>query len=257
MNNPNIVYEQPLTERIRNLLRLEHLFETACYTMERPSMLGSRVCLATLIDINDLMSRTDVRAELIKEMDRHIKTLIGYQQVPEVDSDRLTSTLDQLKELQGVLRGGGFDPGRVLRKDELVFSVKQRQAIAGGTCSFDLPAYHHWLNTPASERLARLKHWFQDLGPLQQGVDLVLKLVRDSATTEQAETREGFYQQDLDPNTACQLIRVTLATDCKFFPEISGGRHRATIRFLSPSPTSGRATQTNQHVRFGIQFCTI
>ncbi|MGH8580616.1 MAG: cell division protein ZapD [Gammaproteobacteria bacterium] len=251
-----IAYEQPLNERTRAFLRLEHLFACVDHSLRQPSPWDSRNCVTGLIDISDLLPRIDIKAELIKELDRDQSKLASLETRAGVDMERLGETLQQIHTVLGALRANGYDPGQALRTHELVFAVKQRLNMAGGTCSFDLPAFHYWLNQPSGVREEQLSHWVQDLSVVRQGLDLVLRLIRSSSEPASQLARQGFFRQDLDPNASYQMIRVFLPGDARCFPEISGSRHRFTIRFMQPSP-EGRASKSERDVKFDLQCCVI
>ena len=70
-----ITYEQPLNERVRTFLRLEHLFDKEDHFLAQTSEWDSRASLSLLLDIIDMLARSDVKTELIKEMERHAVTL--------------------------------------------------------------------------------------------------------------------------------------------------------------------------------------
>jgi len=252
-----VFYEQPLNERIRAFLRLEYLFTLVSHNIDQPSEWGSRTTLAGLIEVNDLLSRFDLKAELIKELERHSQVLGGLRQNPKVDPNRLQSTLSDVSELLATLRSAQCQPAQLLRKDELVYSVKQRLPIPGGTCNFDLPGYHHWLTRPAQARVEQLHNWFNDLLIIRKGVEKALAMVRDSAHPVFVVAVAGFYQQPVDPNVICQLVRVGVTADANVFPEISGGKHRFTIRFLEQPNTANRPTQTHQDIQFELQCCNL
>ena len=63
-----IIFEQPLNERMRNLLRLEHLFHLISFRTNEPSEWDCRSILESLLEINDLLTRSDLKTELIKEL---------------------------------------------------------------------------------------------------------------------------------------------------------------------------------------------
>ena len=88
-------------------------------------------------------------------------------------------------------------------------------------------------------------------------MELVLRLIRDSAHPQTVIAVAGFYQQLVDPNTVCQLVRVVLPGSLQAFPEISGGRHRFTIRFLEQPSSASRAVQTDMDVTFELQCCNL
>lgn len=251
-----IAYEQPLNERTRAFLRLEHLFGCVDHSLNQSSPWDSRCCVTGLIDLLDLLPRIDIKAELIKELERHQGKLTGLETRVGVDLERLSETLQQIHGVLGALRANGYDPGQTLRGHELVFAVKQRSNMPGGTCSFDLPAFHYWLNQPSTVRGEQLRHWLQDLSVVRQGLDLVLRLIRGSSEPASQLARQGFFQQDLDPNASHQMIRVFLPADARCFPEVSGSRHRFSIRFMQPS-TGGRASKSESDVKFELQCCVI
>lgn len=253
----DIVYEQPLSERIRTFLRLEHLFEVIAANAPGESEWNSRVAIAAMIDITDLLSRSDLKAELMKELDRQAAVLAGLKRNPRVDLGRLEDALTSLDGVMVSLRAPDYQPGQTLRRDELVAAIRQRIAIPGGTCNFDLPAFHFWLTAPAPRRIARLRGWSADLEALREGIDLALKIIRSSAAPSHETASAGFFQQPLDTSVSCHLIRVGLLAASAFFPEVSAGKHRFTIRFLTQPETQGRPSQTGEDVPFVLERCVM
>ena len=61
-----VIYEQPLNERIRTFLRLEHLFDKEDHFLAHISEWDSRASLSLLLDIIDMLARSDIKTELIK-----------------------------------------------------------------------------------------------------------------------------------------------------------------------------------------------
>ncbi|MGQ0658754.1 MAG: cell division protein ZapD [Chromatiales bacterium] len=252
-----IFYEQPLNERIRAFLRLEYLFDLVAHSINGVSAWESRMAMAGLIEINDLLSRFDLRAELIKETERHSQVLTGLRQHPNVDAKRLQLTLNKLNQLLTTLRSDQCQPAQLLRKDELVYSVRQRLPIPGGACNFDLPGYHFWLSRPAEARVAQLHNWLRDLAVIRDAVAEALSLIRESAHPLFVVAPSGFYQQPVDPTVICQLVRVGVAIGANVFPEISGGKHRFTIRFLAQPNTAVRPVQSADDIEFELQCCNL
>ena len=79
-----IVYEQPLNERIRNCLRLEHLFLAVQEGLSGDGFWNARTALVSMIEISDLLSRSDTKGELIKELERQFGTLCSLRNNPGV-----------------------------------------------------------------------------------------------------------------------------------------------------------------------------
>ncbi len=252
-----VYYEQPLNERIRIFLRLEMLFQQAWHHLNGETAWDSRSALAALDDICNVFGRSDLKTEVLKELERQTATLAKMERSPGVDRGRLGEILDELEVLTDRLYGLNGQPGSTLKHHELLGSIRQRSTIPGGTCAFDLPAFHLWLQEPAAERATALKSWLSAFGPIQQAIELVLRLTRHSATPTAEEAPEGFFQRNLDPNLPCQMIRVAVPGDAGCFAEISGGRHRFTVRFLNQPKLAERAVQVDQPIQFELTCCIL
>lgn len=251
------LYEQPLSERIRTFLRLEHLFAKAQHALTSIDPWSSRATLEAVIDIMAVISRADLKKEMIKELERHAATLQGLSRNPNVDPARLCEVLDAVKSQLSKLRNDENSWGQELRDDELISTVRQRSTITAGTCSFDLPALHYWLQASADQRVNDLRHWLRSFDLLNSSVSLCLKLVRESAIATHELAQSGFFQRTLETSTPCQMIRVCVFDDARCFPEISAGKHRFTVRFMSPAATRDRPSQTDADVEFDLHCCVI
>jgi cell division protein ZapD len=251
------VYEQPLSERIRTFLRLEHLFAKAEHALTSIDPWSSRTTLEAVIDIMAVISRADLKKEIIKELERHAATLQGLSQNPNVDPARLKDVLDAVKSQLTSLRTDENSWGQELRDDELLSTVRQRSTITAGTCNFDLPALHYWLQASADQRVNDLRRWLGSFRLLNSSVSLCLKLVRESAIATQELAQSGFFQRTLETSTPCQMIRVCLVADARCFPEISAGKHRFTVRFMRLAATKERPSQTDADVEFDLHCCVI
>ena len=248
-------YEQPLNERMRILLRLEFLFEQARHHSARESTWGTRAAVGSLLEILAILNRGDVRSEVLKELERHASSLSQYQFRPGVDSARLSSLLDTISRLRDRLNASGAQMAQVLKESEFLNSIKHRSAIPGGTCEFDLPDYNHWLSQNHERRVADLDRWFEILKPLSSAVDELLWLTRESAQPSEETAHAGMFQKNLNRESTYRLIRVTLAPHANVFPEISGGSHRFTIRYLRWEDVGERPVQTDQDISFKLTIC--
>jgi cell division protein ZapD len=252
-----VIYEQPLNERVRSFLRLEHLFNIADHHRPQDSQWDSRIAISCLLEILDLITRSDLKSDLIKELEKHTITLDVLKNNPNVDHQRLNDILSNINDYLNTLRDSEFQPGQRLKNDELITSIKQRISIPGGTCNFDLPAFHHWLHKSAQSRHDDLDSWRQDLLVIQESLTIALLMLRNSTTPVIENAESGFYQQPIESKLPCQLLRVFLPEDCNYFPEISGGKHRFTIRFMEQSSTSSRPVQTSNAVEFELHCCIL
>src|SRR5262252_1368031 len=140
-----LIFEQPLNERMRTFLRLDFLYNQAVHHNEIASQWGSRAAVASLIDILAIMTRGDVRSDVLKELEGQLTSLNEFQSKAGVDTQRLKTLMSNLLRLRADLMGAGSAVLQPLRDSEFLNSVKHRTAIPGGTCEFDLPDYYFWL----------------------------------------------------------------------------------------------------------------
>ena len=250
-----VVFEQPLSERMRTFLRLEFLYHQTMYHAENASSWGGRAAVGSLLDILSILTRGDVRSDVLKELDRQTLTLSRYQTQPGVDKNRLQGLLNHITTLQQGLTQAGTQYTQSLKESEFLNSVKHRSAIPGGTCEFDLPDYRHWLNKPFATREGDFGNWINLLTPLCESVSELLWITRASGASSEHVANRGLFQHSLERNTPCQLIRVSLSSQQDCFPEISGGQHRFTVRFLAFSDVRNRPSQVDQDVPFVLTCC--
>ena len=253
----NILYEHPLNERIRTFLRLEYLFKQAAYHLKNSSEWDSRATLNCVLEILAIFGNSNLKSELIKELERHSISMKRLEENPDVDAAQLSSLME---DIQGKMEGMHQINGQVaneLKNSEFLARIQQRSAIPGGTCDFDLPAFHYWLQQPSRERIRDLAQWLDNFDAAGQAIQLIMSLTRNSTPMKTTLATAGVYQRTLDPNRPYQLVRIELSPDLPYFAELSGGRHRFTARFLKFSITGERARHTDQDIEFKLACCVI
>jgi cell division protein ZapD len=254
--NDLVLYEFPLNERIRVFMRLEQLFQQVDHFMIGTSIWECRAVITTLMEILTIFSRNDLKSEALKELDRHNSVLSKMADNQKIDHAKLRQILQQLEKISGELYDTPGKIGHSLMENELFKSISQRSSIPGGTCAFDLPAYHHWLQRDEDLRRADLDKWLEPFHTIRTAIDLVLNFVRSSASPSSEHAHAGFYQKTLDHSLPFQLLRVGLPRKQNYFAEISGGKHRFTIRFMTVNATE-RPTQSNDEIDFQLTCCIL
>ncbi|MEW8223127.1 MAG: cell division protein ZapD [Candidatus Thiodiazotropha taylori] len=249
-----IHYEHPLNERIRTFLRLEHLFMQVDHFRPLADIWSNRAAIEGLLSIMSVFGRSDLKTEILKELERHVSNLERVRQQPGVNMQALGLVLDDLEQaIHQVYRMDG-QIARNLRSNEFLTAIMQRSSIPGGGCNFDLPQYHRWLNQPHEVRQDQMSEWMHELHPVREAVVLLLNLVRGSNLPSEETAQQGFFQKSLEPSSPAQLVRVGLPRHTNVFTEISGNKHRFSIRFLESIDT-GKPTQSKQNIPFQLTTC--
>ncbi len=251
-----LIFEQPLNERMRTFLRLDFLYNQALYHNEAPSQWGSRAAMSSLLDILAITTRSDTRADVLKELERHLSVLNEYQSKPGVDGNRLRTLMSNLLRLRTELLGTGAAFLQPLRDSEFLNAIKHRSAIPGGTCEFDLPDYFFWLSQPAETRMHTFGEWLGMLRPLCDAIAELLWLTRQSGRAREETAQGGVFHITFERESPSQLLRISLPASLGLYPEISGSHYRCSIRFLKWNGLDTRPTQAEADVRFVLSTCT-
>jgi cell division protein ZapD len=250
------LYEFPLNERIRIFMRLERLFQEMEYFNKGTTALDSRVVMGRLIEVLTIFSRYDLRSELLKEIDRHNQVLAKLLGNQHVDQTKVKHILEELEELGSQLYRNTGKLGQSLMEADLFKGISQRSAIPGGTCSFDLPSFHYWLEQDSSTRREDLALWLQPFDSIRSAIRLLMGFLRSSATATAETAYTGFFQKTLDHNLPFQLLRVFVDRQYPCFAEISGGKHRFTVRFMTQA-INDRPTPFKDDVDFRLTCCLL
>lgn len=250
-----LIFEQPLNERLRAYLRIDFLFNQSVYHAHSTSQWGSRAAIASLLDILAITTRMDIRADVLKELERQSTVMNEYLRRPGVDVDRLQSLLANLQRLRTGLLGAGSTHLQPLRESAFLAAIKHRSTIPGGTCDFDLPDFSFWLNQPNEQREQALAKWIAMLRPLCDSIAELLWLTRQSSQPRDQLATNGVFHITFDRQSPVQLLRVGVDPSLGIFPEISGSHHRASVRFVSWAGDHERPQQVTGDVPFQLSCC--
>lgn len=252
-----ITYEFPVNERIRTLLRLEDLYDRTAFfaTLEHP--LEHHAALMGLFEIMEVAGRADLKSDLIQELDRQRQTLEGLRDNPQISEEALDLVLSEIEQTHARLLEPSGKFAQHLRENEWLMAIKQRSTIPGGVCEFDLPSYHFWQQQPSQVRKEDLRQWLAPMLAIKDGVDIVLRILRDSAKVFQMVARGGAFQQ-MSGGKTVQLLIVSVANDLPYVPELSANKYAINVRFVSPANQSvDRPRQCEQDVEFRLSFCNL
>jgi cell division protein ZapD len=121
-----IVYEHPLSERIRTLLRLEDLFERIDYFVGKTDGEEHHVALLLIFEILEVASRADLKSDLLQELERQKQVLEALRDNPDISEEALENVLWQIDQSSSRLFQASGKVGQELRENEWLMSIKQR-----------------------------------------------------------------------------------------------------------------------------------
>ncbi|MBE9608911.1 cell division protein ZapD [Chitinilyticum piscinae] len=251
-----ISYEFPVNERIRTLLRLEKLYERTQLYAGKEHAQDHHTALLGIFEIMEVASRADLKSDLIQELDRQRQALAALRNNPQISEEALERVLQDIESTHAKLLDMTGKFGQYLRENEWLMAIKQRVTIPGGACEFDLPSYHYWQEQAPERRVADLERWLSPLLPIKHGIDIVLRLLRDSARTSHFVAKQGNFQQ-MSGGKTVQLLKIMLPGDTPAVPELSANRYAINIRFVVPSTSGERSRQIEADIPFTLAYCNL
>lgn len=247
-----IIYEYPFNELVRNMLRLEYLFNRFNHFARSDDAELHHNALVTLFELGDISARGDIKSLLLKEFERQKFTLNTLKSSKEVDQEKLQATLSELEHAASQINGSVIKPNAIIGDSDWLNAIRTRLHTPGGTSPVDLPGFYAWRHSPASSRRVLLQKFIYPMLPWQESCQLFLRLLRESGVSKEVLAHQGSFQQ-APSGKVYQLMRITLE-DPSLFAEISANKYLLSIRLLKCEQDLKPAL-INQDIPFKLTLC--
>lgn len=249
-----ILFEYPFNERVRALMRLESLLDRMMFFAKPGDAKHHQVALGALFDLLDATERTDMKGSVLQDLERQRGVLQSLREHPGVEPKTLAAMLVEIERVIVNLNAAG-KTGQELRANEWLSSLRGRLAVPGGGTQVDMPSFHAWQYRTEAQRCADLQKWMSSLMPLQAGIGMVMRLLRETGQATDAVAPQGAFQQMLAGKTY-QLLRVWVDESADVFPEISANKYMVWIRYSSQDGEQ-RPQAVNHDVAFKMTLCAL
>ena len=248
------IYELPLNERLRTFMRIEFLYSRLKYfSSNLDDNWQTRTVIHTLLEIYSILSRTDVRREVLADLDRYIMQMQRFQSAPDADNNMVNDVLEDLDSIKDQVVDVGTDYLLKLREDEFIASLLHRHTLPGGKAEFDMPKYKFFLESSKKNVVLQINRWIDVMRPICEGIDKLMWIIRESNEPIATVAVGGQYNHQIERRTQISLVRI-ITNDSNVYPEISGGRHLIAVRFFNQN-RDGEYVQFEDNVEFKISLC--
>lgn len=253
-SDTHIIFEQGLNEGIRIALRLEQLFKLFNAYVQLPDTMHIRSATNTLVSILEVIRRPDLKSKLIQSLSTQVAAAhqLPSQHTPtpqEAIINSLSECINNMHTISGRI-------GSALYHNEFLTSLNLHCNKLGGGSDDAMPAFAWWLSQPASLTQRDLQHWYQQIKPLPEVVEALLRVTRWNQQQAQITCENGFHAQQLNPSSHYQLLRLQLPKALAAYPQVSIGKHRLSIRFVRCDVASdNKQQQLSQNFDFILSLC--
>ena len=237
------------------MMRLDLLFDQLTYFSKAKNIWDNTNAINVINDILAFTNRTDIKSEVIKELERQQNIVQSLLSQPAVNEKKSIRLLEEIKLLTNELHAINGSIGQNIQQNIILNTAKQKSILPGSSGNFDSPLYLQWISQPSNQRSEQLIEWSSTFEPLNNAIKLALKTIRNSGDNTELIAENGFYQDNLELSKPYQLIRVAIPDTAEYFPEISAGKHRFSIRFLSAKNYYSNPEQVSDDIPFILCNC--
>ena len=250
-DNQVSVYEEPVVERVRKFIKIEAIFNKIIYFKDKEDRNESFVALQLLCELYELLSRSDIKSELIREIEGQNVYFKKIQEMPETDADKLNSVLEKQDVLLNLLHNVKSNHLDFLSQDILFKTILKNHRSPVQPASIDF-----WLSRDTTWKTNNLNLWLEPLLFIKKSIDFILELIRKSGNFKDKLAERGFYIKKLNPQKNILLVRIILTADLYYYPQVSVGKQRLNIMFMTKDENNN-LIQYQEDVQFILTTCAL
>ena len=250
-DNQISIYEEPVQEKIRKFIKIEFLFNKLFYFKHKENKHDNYIALLALCELYEILSRSDIKSELIREIENQNHYFKKIKEIPEANSEKLSSVLEKQKVLLQLIHGIESNYLEYLENDILFKTIAKNSINPLQPTSVEF-----WLSRDIVLRENQINLWTEPLLFIKKSVDFILEVIRKSGRFEDKLAEKGFFIEKLDPKKNILLIRITLTSDLYYYPQISVGKQRLNIMFMSKDDKNNLISH-KEDVTFILTTCVL
>tara|TARA_R110002110_G_scaffold121431_2_gene297245 strand:- start:81997 stop:82767 length:771 start_codon:yes stop_codon:yes gene_type:complete len=252
----SLIYEFPLNEKIRTLLRLEQQFICFRDCLARSQAYDAYSAITILVEIYKLLEYSAADKVLLEEQLKYHRSLERLTQTPSIDVVALNNVLAKIKSSTEALKNFNFSQVAFMQH-ELFKSYTNRMPLPGGTMCFDTPLLHYWLQQSTSQHQEYCESWIAEFQPVENGLLLLLHLLRQCHYPKSVVSKYGQFKQPLKQPHDVQLIKIEYDNALAVYPQFSGDKHRVNIQFFDGCLEQRTHKTTHQDIPFELTLCSL
>ncbi|MSQ80628.1 MAG: cell division protein ZapD [Candidatus Methylopumilus sp.] len=227
------LFEFPLNERTRRLLRIEEIYKKFEFQLKNSHDYFEFSCFNTLFEIVQLVSRSDIKIDFLQELERQEKKHLALTLTEGLKEGKLdpTKVISKIKIARKKLESMDVKPGFNFNNNLFLEQIKKRITAPGGLLNVDFPNFNDWVCYNSKKyKLESFKIWAQPLIVFKETSAIILSILRNQYVTELIKLKSDKYQKSINPLKTFDLIMIQIPTNLRIIPEISANKY--TVNFF-------------------------
>ena len=253
MNN-FIIYEQPVTENVRNFLKCEYLCEKFNCSLKQDDIWSIKSSINTLIEMSDFIFRINIKMELLKELERNIVYLNYLKDNRGIDLNKYDEFFSQIHNHMEVLNNSDSNPSKSISDNDFLMQIKSKCHIPAGNNFFDMPAYLNFLSSNKSLIIKNINNWYSPFNIIFLTSNLILDIKRTISKFENISVADSYFEMKLDKSIKIDLIRIKLENNINIYPDISVSAQNINILFKTSYGKNRLSKVIDESLDFGLSM---
>ena len=253
MNN-FIIYEQPVTQSVRNFLKCEYLCEKFNCSLKQDDIWSIKSSINTLIEMSDFIFRINIKMELLKELERNIVYLNYLKDNRSIDLNKYDEFYSQIKNHVEALNNNYSNPSKSISDNDFLMQIKSKRHIPAGNNFFDMPSYLNFLSSNKTLIIDNINNWYSPFSIIFLTSILILDIKRTISQFENISITDSYFEMKLDKSTKIDLIRIKLESNINIYPDISVSTQNINIIFKTSYGKNRLSRVIDESLDFGLSM---
>ena len=255
--NDYIIYEQPITENVRNFLKCEYLNEKFNCAIKQHDMWAIKSSISTLIEMSDFVFRINIKVELLKDLEKNLLLLESLKndnfiEIKDYDKfyTQIQSNIDKLNSAPG-------SPSKSVTENDFLMQIKSKLHIPAGDNFFDMPSYLNFLSSNKTFILENIDNWYSPFKTIFISSILLLDFKRTVSKFEYFSSTDSFFEMKLDKSVKTDLVRIKLEKNINIYPDISVNPQNINIMFKTSYGANRLSKPIKENLNFGLSLSSV
>ncbi len=255
--NDYIIYEQPISENVRNFLKCEYLNEKFNCAVKQHDMWAIKSSISTLIEMSDFIFRINIKIELLKDLEKNLlllDTLRKTNSIELIDYDKFYTEIQTNIEK---LNRADISPSKSITDNDFLMQIKSKSHIPAGDNFFDMPSYLNFLSSNKTFILENIDNWYSPFKPIFMSSILLLDFKRTISKFEYFSSDAAYFEMKLDKSDKTDLVRIKLEKNINIYPDISVNPQYINIMFKTSHGANRQSKAIEENLNFGLSLSNI
>ena len=255
--NEYIIYEQPVTENIRNFLKCEYLFEKFNSAIQKQDIWSVKSSVSTLIEASDLIFRINLKVELLKELEKNILFLNSLYNNNTIEISEYDNFITKTKYCIEALNNINESPSKTIIDNDFLMQIKTKLHIPAGENFFDMPSYLNFLSSNRSYIIDKINLWYLPFEPLFNSSKLLMNIKREKSKFITMSSTGSYFEKKFDKNSKLDFVRIKLKKNMNIFPDVSVSSQNINVIFKTSYGSNRLSKAISENVDFELSLsCT-